>query len=285
MAKKSDASLARIVDLVPYISTHQGVSLLELSQVFQCSVKEIESDLWTLIDCGLPNYSPLENMQLDFEDGHVTISNAKELSRIRKLTKLEIVTLLVGLQAIADVYQDQVLLDLIARLTREISSKNVPEFEEKHEKLSEAIANNEIVEIEYLVLERDEITKREILPLSMYGDNGRVYIRSFCFLSNSARTFRLDRIRSVKETGRSDLSHIPDEAATNSGSVKINITKRKRLVREYFKIEDENSVKFFNANWLVKSVLSFAGVVEIRENQELRSEIALKASAALSLYD
>jgi hypothetical protein len=86
MAKKISAPLertARLLDLVPYISSHQGISLKDLAQIFRVDQGQMTSDLTTLWMCGLPGYTPLELMDLDFESGFVTIHNAETLSKPR----------------------------------------------------------------------------------------------------------------------------------------------------------------------------------------------------------
>ena len=72
---------SRLLDLVPYINTHQGISLVDLAQVFEVSTEQMISDLTTLWMCGLPGYTPLELMDLDFESGYVTIRNAPTLAK------------------------------------------------------------------------------------------------------------------------------------------------------------------------------------------------------------
>jgi len=76
---------ARLLDLVPYLHANQGISLDELAEDFGVSTSQIQSDLTTLWMCGLPGYTPLELMDLEFDSGFVTIRNAKTLSRPRTL--------------------------------------------------------------------------------------------------------------------------------------------------------------------------------------------------------
>ncbi|MEY4061912.1 MAG: hypothetical protein RL602_543, partial [Actinomycetota bacterium] len=100
MVKKFSAPLertARLLDLVPYINSHQGISLKELSSVFGVSQSQMVNDLTTLWMCGLPGYTPLELMDLDFETGYVTINNADTLSKPRSINFDEGVALLLGL--------------------------------------------------------------------------------------------------------------------------------------------------------------------------------------------
>ena len=58
--------LARLIDLVPYISEHQGVAISELANKFGVTAAEIEKDLWLLYMCGLPGQTPLELMEFEF---------------------------------------------------------------------------------------------------------------------------------------------------------------------------------------------------------------------------
>ena len=74
MAKQETglARTARLLDLVPYLTTHQGIAISELAKTFNATVKEITDDLNTLWMCGLPGYTPLELIDLEFESGFVS---------------------------------------------------------------------------------------------------------------------------------------------------------------------------------------------------------------------
>ena len=89
MSKSISAPLlrtARLLDLVPYLNTHQGISLKDLAQHFDVSPSQMSADLTTLWMCGLPGYTPLELMDLEFESGYVSIRNAETLSKPRSIT-------------------------------------------------------------------------------------------------------------------------------------------------------------------------------------------------------
>ena len=90
--------LARILDLIPFIFTHQGISIQELAERFDTSEKEIFQDLDMLLDCGLPGHTPLEDIDVIFEDGFVYIRNAEQLQNPRTLTQAEIASLIMGLE-------------------------------------------------------------------------------------------------------------------------------------------------------------------------------------------
>ena len=104
MSKELSAPLlrtARLLDLVPFLHSHQGISLKELAQHFEVTTKQMSADLSTLWMCGLPGYTHLELMNLNFESGFVTIANAETLSKPRRITFQEGVALLLGLDLIA----------------------------------------------------------------------------------------------------------------------------------------------------------------------------------------
>ncbi len=96
------AKAARLLDLVPYISTHQGISVKSLAEEFGVSTDELLDDLNTLWMCGLPGYTPLELIDLSFESGYVSIRNAEVLQRVRLLTKEELVVIAIGLDLLKE---------------------------------------------------------------------------------------------------------------------------------------------------------------------------------------
>ena len=88
---------ARLLDLIPYISSHQGIHIDELAKEFDVSSETIAKDLDLLFLCGLPSYTPLELIDLSYEGGFVTIRDAQNLNRPRRLNRYEVSTLLLGL--------------------------------------------------------------------------------------------------------------------------------------------------------------------------------------------
>ena len=274
----SDKSLARLVDLVPYISTHQGVQVTELARVFDVSIKQIENDLMTLFMCGYPFYQPME---VNFEDGEVTIANADELARVRRFSKTEIVALLIGLSALN--ISDPVLEQLKMKLSNFLRPQDIENQVIDFNIYVDAISRNEILEIAYISIDRDQISNRQVVPLGLYVESGHTYLRSFCLLSNAARTFRIDRIIDAKIIGKSDTTHISDSATNYSGNVFVEIKRNRRYVLEYFQSKNEE-ISFYNHEWLVKSVLAMAGAVKVMDGIT-KAEIARRAEQARALYD
>ena len=114
---------ARLLDLVPYLASHQGIELVSLAKEFDVSQSQMVADLTTLWMCGLPGYTPLELMDLSFESGFVTIHNAETLAHPRTLSDEESIALLLGLDLVIESLPNdredlkEIALDLVARLS------------------------------------------------------------------------------------------------------------------------------------------------------------------------
>ena len=122
-AGESLGTVARLLDLVPFITTHQGIAIADLASEFGVSPEQINQDLNTLWMCGLPGYTPYELIDLSFDTGFVTITNAETLENPRTLTRDEALALLLGLESLreeAKNFKDEIqktLDSLISRLS------------------------------------------------------------------------------------------------------------------------------------------------------------------------
>ena len=76
---------ARALDLVPYLLEHQGISIPELAVAFGVSEKQINDDLVLIHMCGLPGYTPLELIDMFYEDGYVTVSDPQSFKKPRSM--------------------------------------------------------------------------------------------------------------------------------------------------------------------------------------------------------
>ncbi len=273
----NNARLARLIDLVPYIVSHQGVSIDSLANKFGVSVKEVEKDLWLLYMCGLPGQTPLELMEFQFEDGYVTVRNADELKQPRTLTQTEIATLVIGLEILREQGSQrsgELKELLISKLHSNIDFAVTPGDKYIGE-IAQAIQNNKVVKIKYL----NKV--REILPFEIYKDAGQVYLKAHCKVANDRRTFNINRIENLEVLASSELA--PNNVPTTSSkkSSRINVHSNQRLVREL--LGSTEIVEHFSDEWLVQQILALGGSAEAI-TPSLRTEISSRAKAALALY-
>ena len=302
MGKNFSAPLertARLLDLVPYINTHQGIALKDLAAVFEVSNAQMVNDLTTLWMCGLPGYTPLELMDLDFESGYVNISNAPTLAKPRSVTFDEGVALILGLDLLrASIPTDRSdLLEKIDSLSARLSSiinlnstfsVVAPVNQGVSAAIDEALASRSSLEIEYHSMYRDEITQRTIFPIEMIQVEGQQYLSSYCYFASDFRQFKLDRIQKAEVTQESKT--IPEDAAdTQRINSRLKVLKPTREIAERFSRQDlktgsEFDFQTYSQQWLERSILSSGDGVALLTPPEIRASIAQMAQSMLDRY-
>ena len=293
------ARTARLLDLVPFLNTHQGISLKELAQRFDVSPAQMSSDLTTLWMCGLPGYTPLELMDLEFESGYVTIRNAPTLAKPRSISFDEGVALILGLDLLASslTNEKQNLASLIEDLKTKISTKiGLPVSLNAQPKsspqvtsaLNESISKNTYLAIKYHSLYRDEVSERTIQPMEILQENENQYVRALCFSAGAMRDFRVDRIIEATQTS---VRPVGNEATVTSQSIDFTISLKRpsrdvveRFDVKYSDISKNLRLQSFSQQWIERSVMASGDGVELASPLNIRADIASKAQLILDRY-
>lgn len=298
----------RLLDLVPYLATHQGIALDDLAREFSITTAQLTEDLTTLWMCGLPGYTPLELMDLSFDTGVVTISNADTLARPRVLNRDEVLALVLGLETLQEdtdsnhVELSETISNLVSKLIDLVDS-NVQQkvqagtsaLSNERARLESAIRRRGGVEISYHSISRDEVTERIIHPLEFTSSKGHDYVLAFCELSKGYRTFRLDRIVNAVDVSNLQATQprLSSESEDEPLSITLLIHSRMRDVAEGFNIDlaptDADSsprvqVESFSADWAIRQIMSLGGEVGLEAPLELRVLLQERAMRALSAY-
>ena len=292
---------ARLLDLVPFISTHQGIALTELAEEFNLSESELLSDLNTLWMCGLPGYTPLELIDLEFESGYVSIRNAEVLQRVRLLTKQELVIILLGLDILRSSLDPkrEDLQAAISGLTRRIKEivGNVatasPIVDSTHRAIiTQAIASRMDLKVKYHSTIRDAVAEHVITPLELSLDLGFEVLNAYCQSAEGFRTFRLENMRSVELAGSS--VSVPELSDISDYQWQLLIKSRFRTSSERFRSTykpresfagEQVTVNSFSQDWLLRNALSTLASVEVQLPVSARSLIAEKCQQTLELYE
>jgi len=302
MAKKFSAPLertARLLDLVPYINSHQGISLKELAGVFNVSATQMTSDLTTLWMCGLPGYTPLELMDLDFESGFVTIHNAETLSKPRSITFDEGVALILGLDLLrsaisadrSDLFERiELLSKRLAQLIKLPSALSATSIinQEVSAAITEALKSRSGLEIQYHSLYRDELATRIILPIEMVERDGQRYLSSYCYTASDFRQFRIDRIQGASVQAVPQVA--PKSSAQQSKySCTIKVFTPTRDIAERFKqselpINSAFDFQTYSVQWIERSVMASGNAVGLLSPPDVRKSIAALAQSMLDRY-
>jgi proteasome accessory factor C len=297
MSKKSTPTqkAARMLDLVPYISSHQGVSTGELAEQFGISVAELLSDLNSLWMCGDDRFDLID---LEFESGYVSIRNAETLNRVRNLSHQEIIAIVLGLDLISkDLPEERIDLQEDIKTLRTKLGKGIERVIDATPSsngevlalIKQSLTTGRKLQIEYLATLDGSLTSRVVSPIDFYVSDNRDFLVAFCELADAQRTFRIDRI---KDATLLDLEATPNAVSpppdtTIRATVKI-VTEKRRSRESLGKFVagtgSEVEVSTYSLSWLARTVIASGGAMKVLAPSTTRSEIASLAAKALAMY-
>jgi proteasome accessory factor C len=292
---------ARLLDLVPFLLSHQGIPVEQLAEHFRVTKEIILDDLNTLWMCGLPGYTPLELIDLEFDSGFVTIRNADPLAEIRALVGSDLVALVLGLDLLATGSNDLPneirarIEDLSERIRSKIGSGISvadPGQSEVRALIQKAIVQRAGVRIQYFSPQKDEVKERTITPFDFFHEGAFEYVRAFCELSNGVRTFRMDRI---KEISKNFILHTPTQSSSAHKEPLVStvrIIRGDRSTAESLALASDEvvvggvlSLSAYSVDWLTRTVLASRGDLVVEGPSQARNSILQSLDSTLALYE
>jgi predicted DNA-binding transcriptional regulator YafY len=162
---------------------------------------------------------------------------------------------------------------------------HVGEEEGLVDKLTQAINEHKLVEIEYLKPEEQEVVIRTVEPYSIERRLPHWYVHAWDTERDQPRSYRLDRMRSAKVLKKSfepregfDPSELHGATSAriwySPAVARWEIEKGARPLVDGAAIADRS---VGSAEWLVGEVVSYRGEAIVLEPQELRARVALRA--------
>ncbi len=306
--------LSRLLALVPYLASRQGVPLAAAAQEFGITETQLVKDLELIFVCGTPGHLPDDLIDVEWEDGRVYLSNADAIARPLRLDVDEALALLVGLRALADVpglHDRDALQRTLTKLESAAGESGAPSTQvrvevESHAALAElrrALAQGRRVHLRYVVAARDEATERDVDPMRVLLVDGRWYLEGWCRHADDVRLFRLDRVEAV--TVLDVPAQVPAEATARDlreglfvGSpddtmVSLELAPGAHWMVDYYPVEDVARLspdvllvrmRVADLGWLRRLALRLGGHLRILEPAGLAEEVATEAALALSAY-
>ncbi len=308
MAEQSTSRVARLLDMVPFLVTNQGISLSELGQRFSLSEKEIYEDLNLLFVCGLPGYLPDDLIDITFDDDFVSVSNPQKFDKPRKLSRSELSILLLSLEFLRSglpTAQQSTVRRLIEKISDEFLPNNMIEMvdlKQSHEILDlieEAINSEKSISFDYLSTHSDTSVTRSVFPIRVEIGLKENYLSAIDYLDRKLKSFKFSRISKllIDETLVK-----PVEIGISPEAKTLTPHKARLLVKPdglQF-IEDDKSVlkilseaddgtlieiDYWNQDWLIRRVRSFAPNVLIIEPEGLKAEFLKRIEGVLARYN
>ncbi len=203
--------LSRLLTMVPWLLSHQGVDIDEAAAEFGVSRAQLVSDLELLFLCGTPGGMPGDLIEADWEDGKVYLGNADHIARPLRLTVDEALTLMVGLRALAStpgIAEHEAVSRALTKLEEATgavgaaSARVQVSIDDGAQQSTltgarRAVQDHRRVHLRYLVPGRDEVSERDVDPMRVVSLDARWYLEGWCHRAEDVRLFRVDRIQGL----------------------------------------------------------------------------------------
>ena len=209
--------LRRLLYLVPYVARQpEGVDVGDLAELLGIPRDQMVQDLDLLAQVGPPDGDPGEYLLVSVEDGRVFVDLAQRLTRPLRLTPAEGCSLLLGIRTLRQ--------SGIAPFDDALGSAERKLFKALGHDATEAetLATGTVVaepdravathlrdlvtaargrlkvEIDYAAASRPGAERRAVDPYGVVHHAGEWYVVGHCHARGDTRTFRIDRIASVR---------------------------------------------------------------------------------------
>ena len=285
---------ARLLDLVPFIYTHQGISVSDLAAEFSIETEELLADLNSLWMCGETRFDLIE---LEFESGFVYIRNADALNVVRSLSVQEVTAILFGLDLLKESISDEradLLLDI--EIIKGIIGTSLQRLVASEPMISgvvitaidEALRNRQKLKITYHSVADDVTSERVVHPIEKRVENGVELLLAFCERADAVRSFRLDRIQKSElvQVASSQMSRV-QSGVIESVTIKIH-SDVMRVLETLGTLTpgggNTYSIDIYNQSWLIREVLASGGAIEVVKPAAIRAEIERQAGLVAAQY-
>jgi proteasome accessory factor C len=217
--------LRRLLSIIPLIRRREGISIQELQSTLGVSKRELHGDLNAIMLCGVPPYLPNDYISVFIDGDHVTVDYADHFAQPARLTLPEALALRLAIARLAIPEESELYeasIDLLEALDHLVTGENMaslegrieaPQFEEMDTRLTtidQAQRERRPVDIDYYSASTDRISTRRVHPYGHGDKHGNHYLVAHCEQADGQRTFRLDRISSIRAVEDAPHYALPD---------------------------------------------------------------------------
>jgi len=311
--------LPRLLALLPWLRAHPGVPVAVAAAEFGVSEKQLRADLDLLFYCGLPGLGPGDLIDVEFEGDTITVLDAQTLDRPLRLTGDEALALVVAARALADVPgldRDAALERALAKLQDAVGEAGAgaprvavglaggAEDPAVVGAVRDALARGRRLHLRYLVERRDEVTEREVDPVTLHLTEGQLYLEAWDRDREAIRLFRLDRVEAavVLPAAAEPPPHVvPRDLAEglfrpspSDAAVTIALAPAARWVADAHPCESvtetpggglEVVVRTPDTAWVVRLVVRLGGAARVLAPGAVAGQVLTAARAGLAAYD
>lgn len=302
-------TVARMLALVPWLLERPGASVREAAEAFGVTPRTILEDLDTIGYCGLPGLGGGDLFEINLYRDRIIVRIAHELDEPLRLTPREALRLVLAGEAVAAALPHDVPA-LRSALDAVRSSVGVPAgVSVQHdddgtgwlEDVRRAIGEGRQLQISYRSRGADAPRERVVHPWLLQVSEGEWYLRALDERSDEPRTFRLDRIASLRMLD-GDAQERPDddpdvppryEPGPDDIEVELRLAPSARWVAEEVRAdevgeaEDGSRRVVFHTDsmpWVVRLLLAAGPGAQVVRPRQLAEEVQAVAARALARY-
>ena len=197
----------RLLVMVPWLIGNSPVGLDELAAAFGITRAQAAKDVLAASMVGVPPYGPGDFVDVWTDGDEVHITYQPILDRPPRLTPAEGLVVVAAGRALLDVEGErggstlqsalEKLEAVLGRTAVAVDLMSPPLLGE----VRDAVTGGHRLHISYYAAWRDETSERDIDPHVVHQQRGRWYVDAWCHRAEEVRRFRVDRIRSLVDTG------------------------------------------------------------------------------------
>ena len=308
--------VVRMLAMVPYLQSNQGIPLVELAREFKIRPAQAQRELEMMM---LTGWGEFHGELIDFdvsaleEDGVVHIRDAEFMSRPLRVSRSEAAALMVALRTLrqsAAGDQAEIIDSALAKLA-EAAGTDVdtsvdvllPEVDpDVQSAVAEALARKRQLHMVYANDTRDEQSERTVDPHRAFTQDGHRYLSAWCHKVEADRLFRVDRIVAANvldapvttnvapRTRLEDLfpcgKHLPSVVVDVAPEAEWMIEQyRMEVLREHEDGSFRARLSGSDTSWLRRIILRAGGRVRVVESSGFAADVRDSARSALDAYD
>lgn len=314
---RSQNQVLRMLAMVPYLQSSNGLNVRDVARELGVTPKQLTDDLKLLMMTGAgEGGGDLIDVDLTAleEEGVIHLRDADFMTRPLRISGQEGAALVVALRTLrASASGDQIAIidSALAKIEAALGSDAGAPVDVVLDEVdagisgtvAQAVAQGRRLALTYANETRDEQSERQVDPVRVFTERGRMYLEAWCLRAEDIRFFRLDRVISAELTDEHVAEHDADPVDLSEGVFTVGPDTPFALIKidgavdwlaEYYPVEvveehadGTSTAKLFGSDWgwLCRLVLRNAGLISVLEPAELKAQVTDSARAALAAYD